>query len=745
MKTDKINLSEYEEIDVFREGVCWVKANGKWGLINSHGETIIKPQYDDIREFNEGFGYFKKSGKWGLVDKSGNEVFEPIFSSILMIREGMALVKINGKYGFADLIKRKILTSVYDKAHVFSEGLAAVKINGKWGFIDKSGQMVINPEFYLKPPFFTFRRVGGEEDATIFIGKTGPDNQEWEGYIDKQGNQIGKWHEVEWDEYYDSKWSYEDDPWIERGTRTYSGLIDHEGNYVIKPKFQKIYPLKEEVYGVKIDDKWGVIDSGGDYLIEPCFDDIDYVGENRIRIWENGKYGFMELSGRYLLKPLFHHTRLCDFSDGLIEICDDKNKLGFMDLEGNIIISPRLDYASDFNNGFAIAGIDRKRGIINKRGEFLVEPKYDQIENGFSCDRAWVKEEERYGYVDRDGKLIIALQFEEASSFRNGLACVKINDKWGLIDIEGNWIIEPRFDDIYEIMIGAKLLYQIRYNGRAGVIDKTGKYIIEPHYNRIIWNKNEIIFSVSYGEEEDWVDSLLNEEGSTWGLMDQNGRWILGPGRGTEELQIKGNRVKFSEGLAAVKINGKWGYIGVDGKIAIEPVFESAENFEEGLATVRTEGEFGVINRKGKYISKERFENLSSHIKNGYIRVSVKNNYEIKWGVINKKGKYVLTPKFDYVFGECNEGMVRIMEKELFGYADLETGNIIKPVFNYVYEFNNGLAIVRVTESQIEEGILKQKILISGITSDKRKSRRNKVSTAPDCRQLSFDFGEDDE
>ena len=744
MKTDKINLSEYEEIDVFREGVCWVKADGKWGLINTNGETIIKPQYDDIREFNDGFGYFKKSGKWGLVDKSGNEVFEPIFSSILMIREGMALVKIDGKYGFADLINRKILTSVYEKAHVFSEGLAAVKINVKWGFIDKGGRMVINPDFYLKPPFFTFRRVRGEGDATIFVGKMGPGDQEWEGFIDKQGNQIGKWHEVEWEDY-DSKWSYEDDPWKEEGIRTCSGLIDRAGNYVIKPKFQEIHPLNDEVYIVKIDDKWGVIDSGGDYLIEPSFDRLEYVGENRLRVWKNGKYGFMDLAGRYLLKPQNSFTNLCTFQDRLIQIWDDEYKCGFMDLEGNIIITPRFDYASDFINGFAIAGIDRKRGLINKYGEFLVEPIYDEIENGFSCDRALVKKDGRFGYVDREGNPIIGIQFEAASVFQNGLVRVKINDKWGLIDIEGNWKTEPKFDDIYEIKVDGKLLYQIRYNGKAGVIDETGKYVIEPHYKGIIWNENENIFSVSYGEEEDWIDSILSDEGLTWGLIDQNGKWIRGLGKDAEEFQIKGDKITFSEGLAAVKINGKWGYIGIDGKIVIDPVFDDASNFEEGLATVRTEGKYGVINKKGKFISKERFENLSSHIKNGYIRVSVKNNNEIKWGVINKKGKYVLAPKFDYVFGNCNEGMAQIMEKEFFGYADLETGNIIKPVFNYGFEFNNGLAIVRMTESQIEEGILNKKILIPGNTSDRSERRRNEVSPLPDCRQLSFNFGEDEE
>ena len=73
------------------------------------------------------------------------------------------------------------------------------------------------------------------------------------------------------------------------------------------------------------------------------------------------------------------------------------------------------------------------------------------------------------------------------------------------------------------------------------------------------------------------------------------------------------------------------------------------------------------------------------------------------------------------------------------------TGKIIRPAFNYAFEFNNGLAIVRVTESQIEEGLLDKKILIPGNTSDKSQKRRSDAFSSPECRQLSFDFEEDED
>lgn len=48
----------------------------------------------------------------------------------------------------------------------------------------------------------------------------------------------------------------------------------------------------------------------------------------------------------------------------------------------------------------------------------------------------------------------------------------------------------------------------------------------------------------------------------------------------------------FSEGLAAVKKDGLWGYIDTDGNYAVEPKFYSAWAFSEGLAAVQTHGQY---------------------------------------------------------------------------------------------------------------------------------------------------------
>src|SRR5882762_3272760 len=55
--------------------------------------------------------------------------------------------------------------------------------------------------------------------------------------------------------------------------------------------------------------------------------------------------------------------------------------------------------------------------------------------------------------------------------------------------------------------------------------------------------------------------------------------------------------------LMPVPVNGRWGYISVDGKIVINPSFAIAGSFSEGLAAVRDdEGGFYYIDTTGNVI-----------------------------------------------------------------------------------------------------------------------------------------------
>ncbi|GAC1428811.1 MAG: hypothetical protein NVSMB6_28450 [Burkholderiaceae bacterium] len=54
--------------------------------------------------------------------------------------------------------------------------------------------------------------------------------------------------------------------------------------------------------------------------------------------------------------------------------------------------------------------------------------------------------------------------------------------------------------------------------------------------------------------------------------------------------------------MAAVRIDGKWGYIDHTGKVVIQPKFELASAFFNGMASIMMGGKYGYIDKTGTIV-----------------------------------------------------------------------------------------------------------------------------------------------
>jgi hypothetical protein len=52
-----------------------------------------------------------------------------------------------------------------------------------------------------------------------------------------------------------------------------------------------------------------------------------------------------------------------------------------------------------------------------------------------------VKLDNKWGYIDKSGKEIIPLRYDDGRIFMDGLAAVKLNNKWGFIDKTGKEVV----------------------------------------------------------------------------------------------------------------------------------------------------------------------------------------------------------------------------------------------------------------------------------------------------------------
>ena len=85
---------------------------------------------------------------------------------------------------------------------------------------------------------------------------------------------------------------------------------------------------------------------------------------------------------------------------------------------------------------------------------------------------------------------------------------------------------------------------------------------------------------------------ILSNEGYRMGLLDSFGNVIVQP--------ISECTVIFSNELAVIKQNGKFGYVNVKGNIVIPVIYNSATDFKYGKAFVKLNNEAFYINKKGE-------------------------------------------------------------------------------------------------------------------------------------------------
>lgn len=90
------------------------------------------------------------------------------------------------------------------------------------------------------------------------------------------------------------------------------------------------------------------------------------------------------------------------------------------------------------------------------------------------------EENGKFGFKSEQ-KVIIEPQYDYASDFIEGLACVKKNNKWGYITPNNNWV-SKEYDRIQPFNHG---IGKVLLNGKIGLVDSSGAEIIPPLYDEI--------------------------------------------------------------------------------------------------------------------------------------------------------------------------------------------------------------------------------------------------------------------
>ncbi|NMA09383.1 MAG: hypothetical protein GX929_09755, partial [Clostridiales bacterium] len=145
----------------------------------------------------------------------------------------------------------------------------------------------------------------------------------------------------------------------------------------------------------------------------------------------------------------------------------------------------------------------------------------------------------------------------------------------------------------------------------------------------------------------------------------------------------------FSEGLAAICVEGKWGYAARDGRIVIEPAYDSAGRFSEGYAPVSRNGKNLFIDVTGKTVIDASAYDEISPFSEGFARVRQDGLY----GFINAHGNVAVAVIYEAA-SDFSDGLVAVQLDGKYGYITAAGRTAIPFDCDFAGDFADGLAYV---------------------------------------------------
>lgn len=241
---------------------------------------------------------------------------------------------------------------------------------------------------------------------------------------------------------------------------------------------------------IKEENGWGLIDKKGKYLITPQYEGVSHITNGNV--WIKKETGWNYVS-HLSMKPVLDGTYLIYGEDyegtfWIDKASEDPEKVlrAYANSKGEII-SPWFSNATNFSEGLAAFEQDDKWGFIDKDGNIVISPEFGYT-SSFSEGLArftTVTDNEfgEWGYIDKKGKIVIPMQFKFAGDFKNGIAEVKDeNGRCGFINTKGEVIIDYQFESNYQFHEG---LAAVNAAGKWGFIDKSGKVVVPFQFDKI--------------------------------------------------------------------------------------------------------------------------------------------------------------------------------------------------------------------------------------------------------------------
>ena len=253
------------------------------------------------------------------------------------------------------------------------------------------------------------------------------------------------------------------------------GVMDRQGNTIIKPAYSKIdIPNPEIDVFVCYDEnnKTKVFNSKGEELFTQYTEVQPIKLKNVVSVLsyeksvlkykKDDKYGLMDFNGKEITRNEYASIENLEGTEGKFVIEKD-GKYGVMNLNGNILVEMKYDkietdgYYSEetkyLYSGFIVLNTTEdgyRYGYINYKGDNILETEYNNIIR--------IQKEDVYLIVSKSGKFglynnnkeLIKPDYQSISYTDNGAIIIEKNAKLGIADLSGEIKVETKYNTIEE-------------------------------------------------------------------------------------------------------------------------------------------------------------------------------------------------------------------------------------------------------------------------------------------------------
>lgn len=388
---------------------------------------------------------------------------------------------------------------------------------------------------------------------------------------DKQQELIGKANEYLADEIYVLAV-----PLLEEAA-SYEGKFTEQAEELLKSTYLSLIDQREYRYGYEelLTKQMSRDNAGSDVFLEAAHYYLDTNNrEEALAVMRDGiaKTEDKDLISLYEDNRYYYTIREYYYEDitaafnGAVAV-KRGGKWGVANSAGDLVIPCEYDKVSSYCNGSIVV---MKDGLV-----YAVDTSNNRIAlfHGTATDFTNLNEDV-LGLKTDEGWILTDSNFhtaqpavDEMGTASGGCIPARVGDKWGLLAANGSgWLTEPYYDNI------------VRDEwGRCGT---QGAFFLE--LNRVL--------RLAVGGE--WVGDALEDArpfADGWAAVKKDGKWGFIDSSGELKIEYQFDDARsFGQHLAAIKKDGLWGYVSLYGDIVIEPQFLEAGSFQNGSAPVLT-------------------------------------------------------------------------------------------------------------------------------------------------------------